>query len=324
MKAIQFQQYGAPDKVLKLVEIDKPIPGDNQVLIKVHAAATNPLDWHRMEADPFIVRFGEGFFKPDNPGLGADIAGVVEAIGNNVTEFEVGDRVLASIGSGGFAEYALAATKNTVTIPETVSFIDAASSPVVGLTAIQGLRDSGNIQAGQSVLLNGASGGVGSFAVQYAKAMGAEVTGVCSGRNVELVKSIGADHVIDYTKDDFTRTGDQYDIIYDAVGNRSVWAYQRALKPDGKCVMAGFTTLPHMFHVIAFGGFVASGNQSISPMPIAKTTKDDLILIRDLLASGKVKAVIDRCYSLEETPQAIAYLETGRARGKVIITIQQV
>ena len=321
MKAITFYQYGSPD-VLQMEDIPKPVPADDDILVKVHATAANPLDWHLMRADPFLVRLGEGFWKPKSNILGADFAGIVEAVGKDVTEFQPGDAVFGSKGKDGFAEYICVKEKHIVLKPEHLSFEDAASVGVVALTAVQGLRDSGNIQAGQKVLINGASGGIGTFAVQYAKSKGAEVTGVCSGRNVELVKSLGADHVVDYTKEDFTRRTDKYDLIYDTVGNRSVWDYKRALAPDGKTVIAGFTTIPWLFSVILFSGFATrNSNQSIGMMPVASTKKEDLIYIKDLLASGKVKAVIDKCYPFEETAEAIRYLETGRARGKVIVNI---
>ncbi len=321
MKAITFYQYGSPD-VLQMEDIPKPVPADDDILVKVHATAANPLDWHLMRADPFLVRLGEGFWKPKSNILGADFAGIVEAVGKDVTEFQPGDAVFGSKGKDGFAEYICVKEKHIVLKPEQLSFEDAASVGVVALTAVQGLRDSGNIQAGQKVLINGASGGIGTFAVQYAKSKGAEVTGVCSGRNVELVKSLGADHVADYTKEDFTRRTDKYDLIYDTVGNRSVWDYKRALAPDGKTVIAGFTTIPWLFSVILFSGFATrNSNQSIGMMPVASTKKEDLLYIKDLLASGKVKAVIDKCYPFEETAEAIRYLETGRARGKVIVNI---
>ena len=321
MQAIQVTKYGAPDKVLRYVEIDKPVPADNEVLIKIHTVATNSIDWHRMRADPFLVRIGEGLMKPQNPYLGADIAGIVEAIGRDVTEFQIGDRVFACIEAGGFAEYACATEDQTAPISSGISFEQAASTPVVGFTAIQGLRNTGQIQAGQKVLINGASGGVGTFAVQYAKIMGAEVTGVCSGRNVDLVKSIGADHVVDYTQEDFTKNGEQYDLILDAVANHSVWAYTRALNATGRCVIVGLSTLSHLFHVILFGKLAADTDQSFGLMLMAEVNKDDLLEISNLLESGRVKPVIDRCYNFNEIPQAIAYLETKRARGKVVINI---
>ena len=321
MKAILFPQYGSPD-VLRLTEVAKPTPNENQILVKIYAAAANPLDWHRMRGEPFLARLGEGFFQPQNPKLGADIAGRVEAVGKNVTEFKPGDAVLGSIGSGGFAEYACAREKYFALKPANVTFAAAAAAPVVGFTALQGLRDTGQIQAGQKVLVNGASGGVGTFAVQIAKAYGAEVTGVCSTRNLEMVRAIGADHVIDYTREDFTRNGQQYDLIYDAIGNRSVFALRRALTPHGKCVVAGFTTLLRLLEHALLGQLITKlGDKQIGLMGMAKDDKQDLLLIREFLETGKIVPVIDRCYPLEETAEAIRYLETGHARGKVIVTI---
>lgn len=323
MKAIVFTEYGAPDKVLSLQEVEKPTPNDDQVLVKVHASAVNPLDWHIMRADPFIVRLDMGLRKPKQNRLGADIAGVVEAIGANVTQFQVGDAVFGEIGAGGLAEYAVAPEKLLAHKPDNLSFVEAASTPVVGFTAIQGLRDFGKIQAGDKVLVNGASGGVGMFAVQYAKACGAEVTGVCSTRNLDLVRSIGADHVIDYTTTDFSKAGDQYDLIYCAVGNRSASAYRRALAPNGRCVVAGFTTLTHMIVQIILIGSLTSrfSNKNVGMMGTAQAKQADLLVIKDLLEGGQVKPIIDRCYPLEQAPEAIAYLETSRARGKVVVTI---
>jgi len=306
--------------VLKLEEIAKPAPKDNQVLVKVIAAAANPLDWHRMRGAPFLVRFSEGLLKPKNPRLGADFAGLVEAVGKDVTEFRPGDEVFGE-SVGGFAEYVCAAERILALKPANLSFEEAAAVPVVAFTALQGLRQAGEIQPGQTVLVNGASGGVGTFAVQIAKSFGAEVTGVCSTRNVEMVRSIGADHVVDYTKEDFTRNGQQYDVIYDAVGNRSVSAYKRALKPQGKCVIAGFTTLPRLLEHMILGPILSRGKQKIGMMSIAKPNKQDLTFISELLDAGKVVSVIDRRYSLSETAVAIRYLETGRARGKVIISV---
>jgi NADPH:quinone reductase-like Zn-dependent oxidoreductase len=323
MKAIIFTQYGSPD-VLQLAEVEKPTPNENQVLVKVVAAAANPLDWHRMRADPFLVRLGGGLFKPKNPKLGADLAGIVEAAGRNVTEFKPGDAVFGAMGGGAFAEYACVHEKYLALKPANVSFAEAAATPVVGFTALQGLRDAGQIQAGQKVLVNGASGGIGTFAVQLAKAYGTDVTGVCSTRNLEMVRSIGADHVVDYTQEDFTRNGRQYDLIYDTVGNRSVTAYKRALAPQGSCVIAGFTTMPRLFEHMLLGPLRSkSGGKKVGMMGTAKPNKADLLVIKELLETGQVVPVIDRSYPLAETAEAIRYLETLRARGKVIITVAE-
>jgi len=323
MKAIIFTQYGSPD-VLQLVEAEKPTPNENQVLVKVQAAAANPLDWHRMRADPFLVRLDGGFFRPKNPKLGADLAGIVEEVGRNVTEFQLGDEVFGEIGAGAFAEYACVHQKYLALKPANVSFAEAAATPVVGFTALQGLRDTGQIQAGQTVLVNGASGGVGSCAVQIAKAYGTEVTGVCSSRNLELVRSVGADHVVDYTQEDFTRNGRQYDLIYDAIGNRSVADYKRALTPQGTCVIAGFTTLPRLFEHLLLGPLLSkSGGKKAGMMGTAKPNKADLLVLKEMLAKGQIVPVIDRTYPLAETAEAIRYLETLRARGKVIIAVAE-
>ena len=321
MKAILFTKYGSPD-VLQLAEVEKPLPNDDQVLVKVIAASANPLDWHRMRAAPFLVRLGDGFFKPKDPKLGADIAGIVETVGKDVTEFKPGDEVFGEIGSGSFAEFACTRQKNLVLKPANVSFEAAATAPVVGLTALQGLRDAARIQAGQKVLINGAAGGIGTFAVQLAKSYGTEVTGVCSTRNLDLVRSIGADHVVDYTREDFTRNGQQYDLIYDTIGNRSVSDYRRALKPQGKCVIAGFTSMPRLFeHMILGPRMSRNSDKKVGMMGIANPNKEDLLCIQELLATGKVVPVIDRRYPLSETAEAIRYLETLHVRGKVIINV---
>lgn len=320
MKAIVFNRYGSPD-VLQLIEMPKPAPKDHEVLVRIYAAAANPLDWHRMRADPFLVRLSDGFSKPKNPRLGADIAGRIEAVGQGVTQFKVGDAVFGEIGSGGFAEYALAPEKSLVHKPDSISFEQAAGTPVAGLTALQGLR-AGNIQRGQHVLVNGASGGVGTFAVQIAKALGAEVTGICSTRNLEMVRSIGADHVIDYTREDFSKRNERYDLIYDAIGNFNYFTLKRALKPGGQAIIAGFTTFGHFILTMLLGAVLPAGqNRKVGPMGTASVNQDDLVILRDLLETGKIKSVIDRCYPLSETADAIRYLETKRVRGKVIITV---
>jgi NADPH:quinone reductase-like Zn-dependent oxidoreductase len=322
MKAIVYTKYGPPE-VLQLKEVEKPIPKDNEVLVKVHAASANPLDWHRMRGAPFLVRLEDGLRKPKNPMLGADIAGRVEAVGRNVTQFQPGDEVFGAISAGGFAEYACAPENALALKPANISFEAAAAVPVVAFTALQGLRDKGQIQSGQKVLINGASGGVGTFAVQIAKSYGAEVTGVCSTRNLDMVRSIGADRVIDYTQEDFTRNGQRYDLIYDAVGNRSVSDYKRALRPQGTCVIAGFSTLSRLFEHMVLGPLMSmTGSKKIGLMGMAKPNKKDLVSIAELLEAGKVVPVIDRHYTLSEVAEAIRYLEKGHARGKVVITVE--
>jgi NADPH:quinone reductase-like Zn-dependent oxidoreductase len=237
MKAVVYCDYGGPD-VLKLENIAKPVPNDDQVLIKVRAASVNPYDWHFMRGEPFIMRLGNGLRKPKTTRIGVDFSGVVEAVGKNVRQFKPGDEVFGG-RTGSFAEYVLMLEKNLILKPENLSFEQAGAVQIAGLTALQGLRDAGKLQAGQNVLINGASGGVGTFAVQIGKALGAQVTGVCSTRNVDLVRSLGADHVIDYTKDDFTKGAERYDLILDMVGNKGLLACRRALKPDGKYIMIG-------------------------------------------------------------------------------------
>jgi len=320
MRAIVCTRYGSPD-ALQLNEVEKPAPTEGRVLVKVHAASANPVDWHTMRGKPFLVRFSEGLRKPKDPRLGTDIAGRVEAVGSNVTQFKLGDEVFGTC-PGGFAEYASAREDRLALKPTNRSFEESAAVPVAAFTALQGLRDSGRIRAGQEVLVNGASGGVGTFAVQIAKSFGTEVTGVCSTRNLEMVRSIGADHVIDYTREDFTRDGPRYDLIYDAVGNRSVSAYKRALRPQGTCVIAGFSGLSRLFQHLIVGRLMSmTGNKKIGLMGLAKPNQKDLLIMKGLLEAGKVVPVIDRRYPLGETAEAIRYLEAGHARGKVVISV---
>lgn len=319
MKAIVYTEYGSPD-VLQFKDVEKPSPKDDQVLIKVHAASANPADWHLMRAEPFLARLENGLLKPKITKLGADVAGRVEAVGRNVTQFQVGDDVFGCMPLnefGSFAEYVCASQELLALKPANLTFEQAAAVPLAAYTALQGLRDKGQIQSGQKVLVNGASGGVGTFAVQIAKSYGTEVTGVCSTRNLDMVRSIGADHVIDYTKQDFTRTREQYDLIFDAVGNLSVSDHQRALSSEGVGSVAGFTTLSRLFEVMLLGG------KRIGLMKTASPNKKDLVFIKELLEAGKVKPVIDRFYPLSEVPAAIRYLEQGHARGKVVITVAQ-
>ncbi len=324
MKAIVFTEYGSPD-VLQFKDVEKPTPKDNEVLVQIHAASANPADWHTMRATPFLARLVNGFFKPKNPRLGADVAGRVEAVGGSVTQFQVGDEVfgcmpLSELSS--FAEYVCAREDALVLKPAKITFEQAAAVPLAAFTALQGLRGKVQIQPGQKVLINGASGGVGTFAVQIAKSFGAEVTGVCSTRNLDMVRSIGADHVIDYTQEDFTNNGQQYDLIYCAVGNRSVIDYMRALKPQGVCVIAGFTSLRRLFEHMILGPFRSkTGGKRVGLMDTAKANQQDLVFMKELLEAGKVTPVIDRCYPLSETAEAIRYLEKGHAQGKVVITV---
>jgi NADPH:quinone reductase-like Zn-dependent oxidoreductase len=324
MKAIIYEVYGSAD-VLQLKDVEKPAPQPNEVLVKVYASSANPLDWRMMRAEPFLARLENGLFKPKETRLGADLAGRVETVGSAVTQFQPGDEVFGDnfgSGLGAFAEYVSVSEDRIVLKPSRVSFEDAAAVPLAAMTALQGLQ-LGQIQPGQKVLINGASGGVGSFAVQIAKALGAEVTGVCSTRNVEMVRSIGADHVIDYTQEDFTANGQQYDMIYCAVGNHSIAEYKRALTAEGMCVIVGFKSLGRMFKHLIFGSLKPkAGAKRVGMMGTVKSNKKDLETLRGLLEAGKIKPVIDRCYPLSETADAMRYLETGRAQGKVVITVR--
>jgi NADPH:quinone reductase-like Zn-dependent oxidoreductase len=320
MKAYFYDTYGPPD-VLKLKEMAVPEPKENEILVRVRAASVNPLDWHRMRGEPFLFRLMEGLIKPKTNTLGADIAGLVEVVGQEVRDFNPGDAVFGDIGVGAFAEVACGDQAKFALKPANLTFEAAAATPIVGLTALQCLRDHGWVQAGQSVLVNGASGGVGTFTVQIAKSFGAEVTGVCSTRNLEMVHSIGADHVIDYTQVDFTRNGCQYDLIIDAVGNRSVADYKRALNPQGICVVAGFTSLGLILQLALLGSWENKfGSRKIKTM-LAKMGQEDLMFLKELMESGKLVPVIDRSYPFSELPEAIRYLEGGRARGKVVISM---
>ena len=321
MKAFVNTIYGSPE-VLKYKEVTCPKPQANEVLVKIHAASVNPFDWHNMRGEPFPARLSTGMLKPTYTTLGADIAGIVEAIGDEVTQFKVGDEVFGDINFGGFAEYARSPEANIVHKPSNTSFEEAAAVPVAGLTALQGLRDHGQVQAGQKVLINGAAGGVGSYAVQLAKVFGAEVTGVCSTAKIEYVRSLGADHVIDYTKTDYTRTGRRYDVILDAVGNGSNADFKRALSRDGKAVVPGVTSLAHMLREVMIFGSITSktSERSISAM-LAQIRQEDLAYLATLLEQGKIKSRIDRCYPFRDTPKAIAYVEEKHATGKVIIQV---
>lgn len=324
MKSIIYTHYGSPD-VLQLEDLETPTPQGNEILIKIRAASVNALDWHLMRAKPFLARFANGLQRPKNTKLGADVAGVVEAVGPAVTQFQVGQAVFGGLPTGmlgAFAEYICVPETFLALKPAQISFEAAAAVPVAAFTALQGLRDAGHIQAGQQVLINGAAGGVGTFAVQIAKAYGAHVTAVCSTRNLEQTRRIGAEQVIDYTQVDFARQGRQYDLIFDAVGNRTVADFQRTLKPDGICVVAGFTRLSLLFQVIVVGGWVSAvGRQKIGLMQTAHPNQKDLLVIKDLLASGKVVPVVERSYPLAEVPEAIRYLETGHVRGKLVIAM---
>jgi len=323
MKAIVCTKYGSPD-VLQLQEVEKPMPKENEVLIKIHAASVNAGDWHLMRADPFLIRFMFGLLKPKHDVLGADIAGQVEAVGSNVTQVRPGDEVfgdLSGSGFGAFAEYVAVPEDAVALKPARLTFEQAGAVPSAALTALQGLRDQGEIQAGQNVLVNGASGGVGTFAVQIAKALGAEVTGVCSTRNLEMVRSLGADHVIDYTQEDFTQNGRRYDLILDAAAYRSISDYRHSLSPQGNYILVGGSTT-QLLQVMVMGPWLSrKGGQRFGTF-VKQSTQQDLAFVKDLLEAGKVVPAIDRRYPLPEVPDAIRYLEKGRARGKVVISVE--
>lgn len=328
MKALVYCDYGLAN--LKVQEIEKPTPTDNQLLIKVRATSVNPYDWHFVEGTPKIMRLGVGLRKPKETRLGVDYAGVVEAVGKNVTRFKPGDEVFGG-RSGSFAQYICVGEDRLAAIkPANISFEEAGSVDIAGVTALQALRNKGNVQPGQKVLVNGASGGVGTFAVQIAKSLGAEVTGVCSTRNVDLVKSLGADHVIDYTKEDFTRSDQHYDAIIDNVATRSLSECRRVLTANGKYILIGggtgvkdwqglFGPMTRAFKILITKKFVS---QEMGMM-LTDPTQKDLVDLAALMQSGKVKPVIDRTYkSLSEIPQALAYVEEGHARGKVAIAVE--
>ena len=323
MKAIVYRCYGSPD-VLEFEDAKKPTPADDEVLVKVVAASVNPLDWHFMRGTPYFLRLMSGLSAPNETSLGVDFAGTVEAVGSNVKRFKPGDEVFGG-GNGAFAEYITVGEDGALAMkPANVSFRQAASVPIAALTALQALRDTGKLEPGQKVLINGASGGVGTFAVQIAKSFGAEVTGVCSTRNVEMVRSIGADHVFDYTKEDYTESGQRYDLIIDMVGNHSLSANRRALKPEGIFVIVGggkgnwLGPMMNPIKALLMSPFV---DQEFV-MILARLHQDDLAVLGDLMQAGKVTPVIDRRYSLSEVPAAIRYSEEGHARGKIVIDLE--
>jgi len=326
MKAVVHTKYGSPD-VLEIRDVKKPAPNDDQVLVKVRAASLNPLDWHFVEGTPYVARMMmSGLRKPKDPRLGVDLAGQVEAVGKNVTQFKPGDEVFGTGHGAAFAEYVCAGKTKLVMKPANLTFEQAAAVPVAGLTALQGLRDKGKVQPGQKVLINGASGGVGTFAVQIVKSFGADVTGVCSTRNLDLVRSLGADHVIDYTKEDFTKSGQRYDLILDNVGTQPLLGFRRVLKPNGTCVIIGgggpndgrfIGPLARPLKALLLSPFIS---QKMGMM-LAEIRQEDLTTMADLMQAGKVKPVIDRTYPLSQIREAMKYLEAGHARGKVILTV---
>jgi len=326
MKAIVYHEYGPPG-VLKLEEVDTPVPAPDEVLVRVLGAAVNPGDWDVMHGTPYVLRLATGLRRPRNEVPGLAIAGRVEAVGSNVSESAPGDEVYAEIGSGGFAEYACVPEGAVAPKPSNLTFEEAAAVPVSGVTALQALRDIGRVQPGQSVLVNGASGGVGTFAVQVAKTLGADVTGVCSTTNADLVRSIGADHVVDYTREDFTRNGQQYDLILDNVGNRTLSELRRAISPNGMLIpnsnkgggrwMGGF--LRRAVQALVVSPFVS---QRLRPFA-ATGKRADLVVLTGLIESGTVTPVIDRTYPLDQAAEALSHYGAGHARGKVIITMMR-
>jgi NADPH:quinone reductase-like Zn-dependent oxidoreductase len=326
MKAVVYCDYGVPN--LKLQDIEKPTPADDQLLVKVRAASVNPLDWHFVEGIPYVMRaMGVGLRKPKDTRLGVDFAGTVEAVGKNVTRFKPGDEVFGG-RTGAFADYVCVRESRAVALkPANITFEQAASVPIAAITALQGVRDKGKVQPGQKVLINGASGGVGTFAVQIAKSYGGDVTGVCSTRNLDMVRSLGADHVIDYTKEDFTKGDQRYDVILDNVANHSLSECRRVMTSNGKYVLIGGggvnesrwvgPGLTHALKAMLLSKFVS---QKMGMM-LANLNHDDLAYLADLMQSGKMKPVIDRTYKLSQIQDAIQYLEQGHARGKVVVTV---
>jgi NADPH:quinone reductase-like Zn-dependent oxidoreductase len=322
LKAITYHRYGSPD-VLELEEVDEPVVKEDEVLVRIRAASVNPRDWHFMRGLPYIMR-PIGLRIPKDGGFGSDVAGQVEAVGKTVTRFRPGDEVFAHVLKGGFAEYACVPEDSLGLQPANLTFEQAAAVPLAALTALQGLRDHGRVQPGQNVLIIGASGGVGTFAVQIAKSFGADVTGVCSTRNVDMVRSIGADHVIDYTQEDFTRSGQKYDLILQLAGTRSASDCRRALSSKGTLLLSSGESggrwigpMDRIIKAVVLSPFVS---QRLGPFE-AKPSKEDLQVLKELIEAGKVSPVIDRTYPLSETPEAIRYLEEGHARGKVVITV---
>ncbi len=322
MQSIRYECYGGPE-VLSLETVDKPVPAGNEVLVRVQSAAVNPLDWHYMRGSPYFMRLASGIGAPSDSRVGVDYAGIVEAVGSDVTKFTPGDTVFGG-RNGAFAEYLVVPEDRGIThIPRGVSFEDAAAVPIAALTALQALRDKANVQEGDKVLINGASGGVGTYAVQIAKALGAEVHGVCSTRNVELVTSLGADRVWDYKKEDYTASTEQFDVIVDMVGNHSIGANLGVIQEDGVYVIVGGPKGNWLAPLAKpFGAMLRSpfASQELVVL-LAQITQEDLRAIAELMADGKVRSVIDRRFRLDQLAEAIRYSESGRARGKIIIQV---
>lgn len=324
MKAVVYAEYGSPD-ALKLEEIEKPTPKDNEVLVKIHAASVNAADWYFLKGEPFLVRLSSGLFGPKNKILGFDIAGRVEAVGKNASQFKPGDEVFGDIsgcGGGGFAEYVAVPESALALKPVNLTFEEAAAVPMAGVTALQGIRDHGQLTPGQKVLINGASGGVGTFAVQIAKSFGAEVTAVCSTVKMDMARAIGADHVIDYTKEDFTQNGKRYDLILGVNGHHSLSGYKRALTRGGRYICVG-GKMTQIFGAMLFGPLMSmTGNKTLKGMGPAQPNQKDLQAMKRLAEGGTVVPVVEKRYSLTEVPEALRHLGRGRAMGKIVINIQ--
>ena len=325
MKAIVYYKYGAPVDVLKLQDIDKPVIKDDEVLVRVQAASIHAGDWLMTRGQPYIARPAFGLLKPRDPVAGTDVAGHVEAVGKNVKQLQPGDEVFGWC-KGAFAEYARAGEDQFVLKPANLTFEQAAAVPTSAFTALQALRDVAKVQSGQKVLIIGASGGVGTFAVQIAKAFGAEVTGVCSTRNVDRIRSIGADHVIDYTQEDLTKSGERYDLILDMAGNRSLSGHRRALSPKGALVLVGgrggpwLMGLGRTIKALMLSPFVGQR----MPFFVSLRNKEDLAVLKELIEAGKVKPVIDKTYPLSETPDAVRHVDEGHTQGKTVITVERI
>lgn len=318
MKAIICPRYGPPE-ILELQDIPRPEAKEGEVLVEVRAASVNALDWRVVRASPFLVRFVGGFLRPKMPRVGSDMAGRVEVVGAGVSEFRPGDEVFG-LAYGAFGEYAIAKPDRLARKPASASFESAAALPIAGVTALQAIRDAAHLAPGQRVLVNGAGGGVGTFAVQIAKAFGAEVTAVTSAPNLEFVRSIGADHVLDYAQTDFTRDGRRYDLVLDLHPTRSASAYKRALTPGGICIVLGFGGVLRLLALVVRGRFARRGGQRVTFL-VAKPSKAELEALKDLVESGKIVPAIDRRFALSQVPEALRYVATGKARGKVVITV---
>ena len=323
MKAIVYHHYGSPD-VLKLEEVEKPTPKDNEVLIKIHAVSVNGSDWEGLRGKPLYARIG-GFRKPSDGILGSDIAGQIEIVGRNIREFQPGDEVFGETLSyrGGFAEYVCVPERALARKPASMTFEEAAAIPQAAVIALQGIRDKGQVQPGQNVLINGAGGSAGMFAVQLAKLYGAEVTGVDNTGKLDFLRSLGADHVIDYTREDFTKNGKQYDLILDLIAHRSVFAYKRALKPNGSYFFVG-GSVATIFQILLLGAWIRRTTGKKIRVLAVQPNRKDLVFITELCEAGKVVPVIDRLYPLSEVPEALRYIGEGRAKGKVVITVETV